>query len=94
MRVVFFRSIVGSLFLALVLAAAGPLAADELTLEGTDTAVVDVPADETRMQRVYVTAPAGSPAATEERTDIELIVEDRTNDERVNRSTVFHGKGN
>ena len=35
MRVVFFRSIVGSLFLALVLAAAGPLAADELTLEGT-----------------------------------------------------------
>src|SRR5690606_1690160 len=31
----------------------------ELTLEGTDQKVVDVPADETKMQRVYVTAPAG-----------------------------------
>lgn len=35
MRVVIFRSIVGSLFLAMVLAATGPLAADEPTLEGT-----------------------------------------------------------
>ena len=35
MRVVSLRSIVGSLVLALVLAAAGPLAADEPTLEGT-----------------------------------------------------------
>jgi cytochrome c oxidase accessory protein FixG len=66
----------------------------ELTLEGADTAEVEVPADETRMQRVYITAPAGSPAATEERTDIDLIIEDRTNGEQVSRGTVFHGKGN
>jgi polyferredoxin len=67
----------------------GPL---ELTLEGNDRTVVDVPADETRMQRVYGTAPAGSPAAVTARTEIGLIVEDRANGQSVTRGTVFHGK--
>jgi cytochrome c oxidase accessory protein FixG len=64
----------------------------ELTLEGTDQKVVDVPADETKMQRVYVTAPAGSPAAGVPRTEIAIVVEDMTNGERVVHGTVFNGK--
>ena len=64
----------------------------ELTLEGSDKVVVDVPANDTKMQRVYVTAPAGSPAAGKERTEIAIVVETRTNGERVARGTVFNGK--
>lgn len=64
----------------------------ELALEGSEQTVVEVPANETRMQRVYVTAPAGSPAAGEERTAITIVVEDRTNGERVTQETIFHGK--
>lgn len=65
-----------------------------LTLEGIEGVDVDVPADETRMQRIYVTAPAGSQAAEAARTEVELVVEDRTNGEQVSRGTVFHGRGN
>ncbi|MCB2117144.1 MAG: cytochrome c oxidase accessory protein CcoG, partial [Rhodobacteraceae bacterium] len=64
----------------------------EMTLEGKEDNVVDVDADETQTQRVYVTAAPGSPAATLERSDITLWVEDKTNNERVSRATVFHGK--
>jgi len=64
----------------------------EMTLEGKEGNVVDVPADETQTQRIYVTAPPGSPAATRERTEITLWVEDKANNERAGRETVFHGK--
>ncbi|MFN6951872.1 MAG: cytochrome c oxidase accessory protein CcoG [Albidovulum sp.] len=64
----------------------------DLTLEGTDQTVVEVPADQTKMQRVYVTAPAGSRAAGEARTEIAIVVEDRVNGERVVQSTFFNGK--
>jgi cytochrome c oxidase accessory protein FixG len=63
-----------------------------IDLEGTRELVVEVPADETRLQRVYVTAPAGSPAAAIDRTALRFWVEDIRSNERAWRDTVFNGK--
>ena len=68
-----------------------------LTLEGEDALRVRVPANETRTQRLYVTAPAGSPAATTDRTEFRLWIEDLGSDtqpgtDRVHHDTVFNGK--
>ncbi len=65
----------------------------QIALEGTEKMVVTVPADQTQTERVYVTAPAGSPAATEDRTAIRLWVEDLESNDRVSVDTVFNGKG-
>ncbi len=62
-----------------------------VTLEGGDDQVVEVPADETLLQRVYVTAPAGSEAARTDRTGFRLWVEDLESDERTYTDTVFNG---
>ena len=62
-----------------------------LLLEGGGT-TVRVRADEIFLQRVYVTAPAGSPAATRDRSDLRLWVEDMTNADRAHQDTVFNGK--
>jgi polyferredoxin len=61
-------------------------------LEGTDELVVMVPADETFMQRVYVIAPAGQPAAALPRVPVRIWVEDMTNGERAYTDTVFNGR--
>ncbi|MCV2867653.1 cytochrome c oxidase accessory protein CcoG [Defluviimonas sp. WL0002] len=63
-----------------------------LSLEGRDSYVVTVPADETLTQRVYVTAPPGSRAAVADRTSIRLWIVDQVNQDRVYENTVFNGK--
>ncbi|MEZ5912672.1 MAG: cytochrome c oxidase accessory protein CcoG [Paracoccaceae bacterium] len=73
------------------LAADVPLA---ISLEGAEGQVVIVPADETRTQRVYVTAPAGSVAATSDRTELRFWVEDQESNDRVSHDSVFNGKVN
>ena len=62
-----------------------------LSLEGTDTLTVQVPADETLLQRVYVTAPAGSAAAHATRTELRLLVQDVAGADRVSSDTFFNG---
>ncbi len=64
-----------------------------LRLEGTDELVVVAPADEEYKQRLYVIAPAGSPAAIADRTDIRIWVKDGVNGERAFKDTVFNGRG-
>jgi cytochrome c oxidase accessory protein FixG len=69
-----------------------------LTLEGQDQLKVRVPANETKTQRLYVTAPAGSSAAVADRTELRLWIEDlgsdtETGTDRVHHYTVFNGKG-
>ncbi len=66
----------------------------QIDLEGTDTLRVQVPADSTYLQRVYVIAKAGSQPAQDERTDLRLWVEDLQSAERAYKSTVFNGKDN
>lgn len=65
----------------------------DVLLEGQDGSEVSVPADATRLQRVYVVAPKGSEAASGELSDLRFWVEDKMSGERVHKDTVFHGKG-
>jgi hypothetical protein len=53
-----------------------------------------VPADATKLQRVYVIAPAGSEEAKAERVDIDIWVEDPIATESVSKSSIFNGKAN
>ncbi len=66
----------------------------EVRLEGTDGDIVTVPADEMKLQRIYVLAPPDSDAAHSERTDFRMWVEDTTNADRVYKDTVFNGRSN
>lgn len=68
-----------------------------LSLEGEDELKVLVPANETKTQRLYITAPAGSVAAMADRTELRLWIEDLGSDtvkgtDRVHHDTVFNGK--
>ncbi|SMX45061.1 cytochrome c oxidase accessory protein CcoG [Actibacterium lipolyticum] len=63
-------------------------------VEGTPYQVVDVPADTSKLQRVYVIAPNGSAPALDERTEVRIWVEDTSNGDRASAETVFNGKGN
>ena len=60
-------------------------------LEGTPYESVEVPANETLLQRVYVVAPPGSAPALGERTEFRFWVEDLSNGERVHKDTIFNG---
>ncbi|WP_428512928.1 cytochrome c oxidase accessory protein CcoG [Roseovarius sp.] len=62
-------------------------------LEGTPYETVDVPANETYLQRVYLIAPQGSEAARSDATDVRLWVEDISNGDRAHKDTVFNGRG-
>ena len=62
-----------------------------LQIEGTPYETVQVEADEMLIQRVYVTAPAGSEAAQETRTDFRIWVEDLESNERTHEDTHFNG---
>ena len=65
-----------------------------ISLEGLDNTVVEVPADATVTQRVYITAAPGSKPATQNRTEARLWVLDLTQaTDRVYADTVFNGKG-
>ena len=61
-------------------------------LEGTPYETVDVPANETHLQRVYVIAPPRSQPATSDRTEFRFWVEDIANGERAHKDTVFNGR--
>ena len=68
-----------------------------LSLEGQEALQVLVPANQTKTQRLYITAPAGSEAAEEERTKLRLWIEDLGSDaatgtDRVHHDTAFNGK--
>jgi cytochrome c oxidase accessory protein FixG len=60
-------------------------------LEGTPYESVDVPADDTKLQRVYVMAPRGSAPAGLDRTDVRFWVEDLVSGDRVYKDSVFNG---
>jgi cytochrome c oxidase accessory protein FixG len=64
----------------------------QIELEGQEGNTVDVPLNSTHLQRVYIIAPAGSPAATSERTDLRLWVEDLDTQSRAYRDTTFFGR--
>ena len=68
---------------------AGPL---KLHLQGTESTIVTVPADQTGTHRVFILAPPDSEAAKGGAQDIRIWVEDRFTGERTYRDTVFHGK--
>ena len=68
-----------------------------LSLEGQEALQVLVPTNQTKTQRLYITAPAGSEAAEEERTKLRLWIEDLGSDaatgtDRVHHDTAFNGK--
>ena len=63
-----------------------------LTLEGVPGTVVRIAADQTLTQRVYVTAPADSKLAHEERSEIRLWVSDTSGSVRTHSDAVFNGK--
>ncbi|MDO9525633.1 MAG: FixG Ig-like domain-containing protein, partial [Gemmobacter sp.] len=65
-----------------------------IQIEGSDDLRVNVPADSTHLQRVYVVAPANSAAATADRSELRLWVEDLGSSSRVSAETIFNGKGN
>ena len=72
------------------------LTSDEILridLEGEATRTITVPADSTKLQRVYVTARPQDPAATTDVTDLRLWVEDIASGERASRATTFNGQG-
>ncbi len=63
-----------------------------IALEGREVLSVEVPADQTLAQRVYVFAKPDSPAATNAQSDLRIWVEDRTSQDRAYANTVFHGR--
>ncbi|WP_424926832.1 cytochrome c oxidase accessory protein CcoG [Amaricoccus tamworthensis] len=64
-----------------------------LDLQGQDTRSVTVPADETLRQRVYLTAPANSGAATAGATEIVMTVSDENSETTASEPTIFQGTG-
>ncbi|MEP2783447.1 MAG: cytochrome c oxidase accessory protein CcoG [Pseudoruegeria sp.] len=64
----------------------------EISLEGVDGTIVNVPSDSTYLQRVYITAAPGSVAASQDRTNVRLWVEDAVEDARAHKDNVFNGK--
>ncbi|WP_322889891.1 MULTISPECIES: cytochrome c oxidase accessory protein CcoG [unclassified Yoonia] len=67
-------------------------AALDITLEGAELDIVTVPANETMLQRVYVSAAPGTPAASADRTDLRFWVEDAITGERAFTDTIFNGR--
>lgn len=63
-----------------------------IELEGQSELAVNVPADSTFLQRVYVVAPAGSGADTLDRSNFRFWVEDMISHERAFNDTVFNGR--
>jgi len=63
-----------------------------VSLEGSKDLTTVVPADSTKLQRVYVTAKPGSKAATSDRTLFRLWVEDLSSHDRSSKETVFNVK--
>jgi len=67
-------------------------AALSISLEGTSRLITTVPADSLKLQRVYVMARPGDPAATSAATELRFWVEDLVNGERAHANSTFNGK--
>ena len=65
----------------------------KLSLQGTDSTSVTVPADATGDFRVYVTAPRDSEAARAGLTPLHFWVEDEASGDKAHQNSVFNGKG-
>lgn len=65
-----------------------------MAIEGTPYDFVQVPANETLIQRIHVSAGKNTPAATGETEPVRIWVEDMGNGDRIHKDTVFNGKGN
>ncbi|WP_380054535.1 cytochrome c oxidase accessory protein CcoG [Falsihalocynthiibacter sp. SS001] len=63
----------------------------QVVLEGKDDLITSVPPDATFLQRVHIVAPTGSVAATSDRTDVRLWIEDTLDNERAYKDTIFNG---
>ncbi|MCG6883369.1 MAG: cytochrome c oxidase accessory protein CcoG [Silicimonas sp.] len=63
-----------------------------ISLEGSVFETVTVPANETRLQRVYVTVPPGADPASSDVSEIRFWVEDLTNGERAFKDSTFNGQ--
>ncbi|MFD1913338.1 cytochrome c oxidase accessory protein CcoG [Halodurantibacterium flavum] len=63
-----------------------------MTLEGEEGHETVVPADSQKLQRLYITAPAGTPAATMAMTDLRIWVTAPDGAGRVHADTLFNGK--
>ncbi|MEM7616317.1 MAG: FixG Ig-like domain-containing protein, partial [Pseudomonadota bacterium] len=63
----------------------------QIALEGTSELSVDVPADVTFEQRVYLIARPGNPAANAATTDVRFWLEDLGSQTRASTDSVFHG---
>ena len=72
------------------------LTSDEILrieLEGKEASLsLNVPADTTVLQRVYITARPQDNAAVQDSTALRLWVEDVDSGNRANQSTIFNGK--
>lgn len=64
-----------------------------IQLEGTPYASVEVPADTSFLQRVYLIAPPGSGPVLSDRSDVRFWIEDLTNGDRAFKDSSFNGKG-
>ncbi|MBC7163742.1 MAG: cytochrome c oxidase accessory protein CcoG [Roseovarius sp.] len=64
-----------------------------LSLEGLEGNAVSVPADEMRLQRLYLAAPPGSAPARAARSEVRIWLEDRKSGARAYKDTVFNGRG-
>ncbi len=65
-----------------------------IRLEGEEGVSVVAPADSEYKQRLYLIAPAGSPEAMRDRTEVRIWVTDGESGDRAFKDTVFNGKGN
>ena len=63
-----------------------------ISLEGTAYETVTVPANTTKLQRVYVTVPQGAEPASADVTPVRFWVEDTSNGERASKTTTFNGR--
>ena len=64
----------------------------DLEIQGIDGHIVTAPADSTHSVRVYLNAKPDSPAATRNRTNVRLWIEDMKTGERTSVDTIFNGK--
>jgi cytochrome c oxidase accessory protein FixG len=62
-------------------------------IEGQDSSVVTVPADQTRDVRLYLDAAAGTALAQADTASVRLWVEESISRNRVSVDTIFHGTG-
>ena len=61
-------------------------------LQGIDGVIVSAPADDTFSQRVYIVSDPNDPAASRNRTEVRLWIEDMASGDRAYVDTIFNGK--